>query len=87
MENPEIIKALRTFVEGLIDSPGTRIEPDTPLLEWGILNSLSTTRLISFIRTELDVDVPAEEMVGENFRDLLSISRLVSGLADQRNPV
>lgn len=88
MEYAKIQDALRSYIEDqLIDAPGTAIDPDTPLLEWGILNSMSTTRLVSFIRESLGIDVPAEEMVGENFRDLTSITRLVSGLADARDLV
>ena len=85
MEQPEILEALRKHLEEIIDSPGTTLEPDTPLLEWGILNSLTTTRLVAFVRDSLEVDIPPEEMVGEHFRDLLSISRLVAGLADRRD--
>jgi acyl carrier protein len=63
------------------------VDPHTPLLEWGILNSLSTTALVVFINERLGVDVPAERMVGRNFRDLDSITRLVLELAaDAREP-
>ncbi|WP_460395462.1 acyl carrier protein [Actinophytocola sediminis] len=60
------------------------IEPDAPLLEWGILNSLSTTRLVGFIRDQFGIDVPPESLVGANFKDLNSITALVVGLRDDR---
>jgi acyl carrier protein len=82
VEDTVIFDSLKKFIEDqLIDAPGIVIEPGTPLLEWGILNSLGTTKLIAFIREDLGVEVPVEEMVGENFRDLTCITRMVSGLA------
>lgn len=82
MEDPAILDILKKFIEDqLIDAPGIVIESETPLLEWGILNSLATTKLVAFIREDLGVEVPMEEMVGENFRDLACITRMVSDLA------
>ncbi|MBB5959526.1 acyl carrier protein [Saccharothrix tamanrassetensis] len=78
MEHAEVLGTLTEFVqEKVLDSAGVEIRPDTPLLEWGILNSLSTTSLVVFIAERFGVDVPAERMVGRNFRDLDSITRLV----------
>jgi acyl carrier protein len=82
MEDTAILDSLKKFIEDqLINAPGVAIELDTPLLEWGILNSLATTRLIAFIREDLGVEVPIEELVGENFRDLACITRMVAALA------
>jgi acyl carrier protein len=84
MSDPEVLETLRKWiVEEVLDATVGTIEPDAPLLEWGILNSLSTTRLIGFIRTQFGVDVPPESLVGANFKDLNSITRLVTGLRDQ----
>lgn len=68
------------LTEIILETSDIDIEPDTPLLELGILNSLTTTRLVGFIREHFEIDIPAEEMVGENFKDLLSLSKLVAGL-------
>ncbi|GLU48212.1 acyl carrier protein [Nocardiopsis ansamitocini] len=66
----------------VIESPGARVRPDTALLELGILNSLSTMRLTSFIHRRFEVEIPLEDMVGRNFKDVNSISRLVAGLLE-----
>ncbi|MEU4525700.1 acyl carrier protein [Amycolatopsis sp. NPDC024027] len=82
MEHAEVLGTLTEFIrEKVLDSAGMEVAPDTPLLEWGILNSLSTTALVVFINERLGVDVPAERMVGRNFRDLNSVTRLVLELA------
>lgn len=78
MDDQSILDTLRTYVgEQILQDPSVAIEPETPLLEWGVLNSLSTVQLIGFIREELDIEVPAEEVVGGNFKDLRSITRLL----------
>jgi acyl carrier protein len=73
-----ILDTLREYVdERILQDPAVAIDPDTPLLEWGILNSVSTVQLIGFIRERFGVDVPPEEVAGANFRDLRSITRLL----------
>ncbi|MEV8633168.1 acyl carrier protein [Streptosporangium sp. NPDC051023] len=81
MNESEVADVLRKYLEErILDASDVEIELDTPLLEWGILNSLTTTRLVGFIREQFGIEIPVEEMVGGNFKDLLSISRLVVGL-------
>lgn len=81
MREQVILDTLRAYVdERILQDPTVTIEPDTPLLEWGILNSVSTVQLIGFIRERFDVVVPPEEVAGRNFRDLRSITRLLAQL-------
>jgi acyl carrier protein len=78
MREQVILDALRRFLnERILQDSTVTIEPDTPLLEWGILNSVSTMRLIGFIRERFQVDVPPEEVAGRNFKDLRSITQLL----------
>lgn len=78
MSDPEILEILRKWiVEQVLDASVGTIEPDAPLLEWGVLNSLSTNRLVGFIRDQFGIDVPPESLVGANFKDLNSITALV----------
>jgi acyl carrier protein len=77
----DTVAVLRTYLmEEVLDGPAMSLAADTPLLEWGILTSLSTMRLVSFIAKRFEVDVPAYEVTGQNFRDLDSIARLVESL-------
>jgi clorobiocin biosynthesis protein CloN5 len=84
MQGQVILDTLRTYVsERILQDPSVAIEPETPLLEWGILNSISTVQLIGFIREQFQVDVPPEDVVGANFKDLRSISQLLVQLGSQ----
>jgi acyl carrier protein len=81
MQDQVVLDSLRAYVsERILQDPSITIEPDTPLLEWGILNSISTVQLIGFIREQFQVDVPPEEVAGRNFKDLRSISQLLAQL-------
>jgi acyl carrier protein len=84
MREQVILDALRGYLnERILQDSTVTIEPDTPLLEWGILNSVSTVQLIGFIRERFQVDVPPEEVAGRNFRDLQSITQLLTQLNPQ----
>jgi len=84
MQDQVILDNLRAYVsERILQDPSIAIEPDTPLLEWGILNSIATVQLIGFIREQFQVDVPPEDVVGTNFKDLRSISQLLVQLDSQ----
>jgi acyl carrier protein len=84
VDDRAIAGILRAYLaEQILQDPSVMIELDTPLLEWGLLNSLSTVQIIGFIRERFQVDVPHEEVVGGNFRDLGSISQLVLNLSKQ----
>lgn len=84
MQDQVVLDSLRAYVtERILQDPSVTIEPDTPLLEWGILNSISTVQLVGYIREEFQVDVPPEEVAGRNFKDLRSISQLLAQLDAQ----
>jgi acyl carrier protein len=81
VQDQVIFESLRAYVsERILQDSSVTLEPDTPLLEWGILNSISTVQLIGFIREQFQVDVPPEELAGRNFKDLRSISQLLTQL-------
>lgn len=84
MQEQVILDTLRDYVGmRILQDPTITIEPDTPLLEWGILNSVSTVQLIGFIRERFHVDVQPEEVGGSNFRNLRSITKLLAQLDAQ----
>jgi acyl carrier protein len=78
MNDQAVLDILQDYVgREILQDPKVIIKLDTPLLEWGVLNSISTMQLIGFIRERFQIDVPPEEVVGANFKDLLSISQLL----------
>lgn len=81
MQEQVVLDHLRAYVsEQILQDSSVMIEPDTPLLEWGILNSISTVQLIGYIREQFHLEVPAEEVAGRNFKDLRSIGQLLAQL-------
>jgi acyl carrier protein len=53
------------------------LTPDTPLMSGGILDSLATLKLITFLESEFGVQIEAHEADRENFDTLHAICRLV----------
>lgn len=85
MAADEVAGRITGFIrEELLDGDSrNELDMDTPLLEWGILNSLNTAKLLAFIRTDLGAFVPPLEINARNFRDVRSISALVLGLVER----
>jgi acyl carrier protein len=84
MTRAEISTRVLDFIRErfLDDDPNSDLDEATPLLEWGILNSMNTAILISFIRTELESSVPPAKITGPNFKDVNSITSLILALPD-----
>ncbi|WP_019811747.1 acyl carrier protein [Saccharomonospora halophila] len=61
------------------DAPSA-IDDRTPLLENGLLDSVRTARLLTFIRVEFGVTIPPEMIEFRHFRDARSITAMVRGL-------
>ncbi|MFL6139179.1 MAG: acyl carrier protein [Frankiaceae bacterium] len=83
MDHSQLVAELAEYVrtELLGDDGATELGPHTPLLEWGILNSMNTARLLTHIRERHGVNVPPTSLVGSNFRDLSRIAEMVAALA------
>ncbi|BCB84562.1 acyl carrier protein [Phytohabitans suffuscus] len=83
MSTDRITAQIREYVRTnfLDGDPKGELEDTSPLLELGVLNSLNTIRLVSFIRDELGVRLPSLQVNGRNFRDVRSIADTV--LANQ----
>ncbi|MET7467467.1 hypothetical protein ACFYON_05895 [Micromonospora sp. NPDC005686] len=82
MTADEVTPRIMTFIrESFLDGdPKGELTESTPLLEWEVLNSMNSALLLNFLREQLRVDVPLAAINAANFRDVASISKLVSGL-------
>lgn len=82
MEVLSVTEMIAKFVTNEVQQLGVEsIEPDTPLLELGILDSLSMVNLLSFLEGNLGVKVPEDQILPENFATPLAIARMVCGRA------
>jgi acyl carrier protein len=77
----QMLGELRQFVvDELLDGRDTGLDERTPLLAWGVLDSLSVTQLLSFTRERLGIEVPQEAVTPDNLRDLDSYVGLLMRL-------
>jgi clorobiocin biosynthesis protein CloN5 len=74
------VEPLRAFLEERHLDGRAELAADTPLLEWGILDSLSLAELTTFIEERFGLRVPLEAIVPDNFRDLEAIAAMLGGL-------
>lgn len=65
---------LKEFLPG--EDPGN-LTPTTPLMSTGILDSLATLKLITFLEEEFNVQIEAHEADEEHFNTLEAICALV----------
>jgi clorobiocin biosynthesis protein CloN5 len=79
----EIRRRLLEFVRArfLGGDPRGELDEQTPLLELGILDSLNTAVLLTFIKDELAVRVPHADINATNFATVTSIATTVSTIA------
>jgi len=66
-----------------VNVPSEQITADSPLLEWGVLDSVRTARLLAHIRSEHGLRVPPVHMTGEHFRSVGTIADLIVSLRSQ----
>jgi len=80
MTSDEIVQDLRTYLsEQILDGEDVGLEGTTPLIEWGILNSMEIVQIVAFIHDRFSVDVPPDAVTLDNFKDLDSLAELVQG--------
>lgn len=70
---------LRQFIarEFRWDRPESELTDDYPVLDTGVIDSVGIYQIVSFIETDLGVQIEDEELLADNFRDVASIAQLV----------
>ncbi len=85
MNEDEALTALTEFVaRELLDGEDIGLDENTPLLEYGLIDSLSLVSLTEFIAERFGVVIPAKEQTPQNLKNLASISGLVARLGASR---
>lgn len=78
MQRGEVITQLKTyFAQEVLNGRDIGLDEATPLLEWGVINSLEIMRLLTFIHTNFAVEIPFYKLTGECFANLASIANLI----------
>lgn len=63
----------RYIANDLLNQPDLAMSDDEDLLGSGLLDSLRVMSLVHFIEQDLGIDVPAEDVIIENFVSLAAI--------------
>lgn len=74
----DTIRALRDHIATThLDGEADDLDAQTPLLEWGVIDSIGMVELLAFIERELGVAIPFEAVVPERFATIAAIAQLV----------
>jgi acyl carrier protein len=85
MDEQSMGDALRRYiVTEILEGDEEGLDGQTPLLEWGILNSMEMVRLLAFLGERFEVTIPLQEVGPANFRSIDSIVALVKSHALER---
>ena len=75
------METLLQILNGL--HPDVDFEAIDDLYDEGVLDSLDMVRLVTEIGMEFDVQIPAEELVPENFQNVNTIMALIERLDEE----
>lgn len=83
MERDAVKEKIRRYIIEDLMGPSVgddELNDQTPLLEWGVLNSMNIVKLMVYIRDELGVSIPSSYITGRYFKDLNAIAKTVEQL-------
>jgi acyl carrier protein len=66
-----MLSELKQFVaQELLDGRDNGLDEHTPLLAWGVIDSLSVADLVQFTHDRFGIEVPQGEITPDNLKDL-----------------
>jgi len=78
MQQTTVIEQLKKYIaQDVLGGKDIGLDETTPLLEWGIINSLEMVRLLSFIRKQFAIDISTDKLVADHFTNITSIAELI----------
>lgn len=84
MNRELVLQRLHAFVaRELLEGEDVGLDESTPLLELGLINSMSIVLLTGCIASEFSIEVPTHELAPDNLKDLRSITDFVMQLAKE----
>jgi acyl carrier protein len=79
----EIQTRLIGFIQqDLMPGDARQVNDASPLLDWGVIESLKMVALLTFIETEFGVRVPEQEQVPNNFETVRTLASMVTRLRE-----
>jgi len=78
--NDSIEQIIREYIaKDFLDGARADFDPDTSLLETGLIDSIGLFRLLAFLEERFRVRIPDEDLMAENFQTLGHIVRYIRG--------
>ena len=78
-------QALLQFLQDeILDGQG-ELDEGTPLLEYGVIDSLSMVSVLSFIRARFGVEVRSDSITVSNFENVNALARMVAELSARQD--
>jgi acyl carrier protein len=75
----EAAEELKTYIiDHILDGrDADELALDSPLLEWGVIDSLTIVDLVDFVKTRFSIDLPAAELKPQNLESIQTFARLM----------
>lgn len=80
MTTSDYVEPLRRYVADHHLDGRADLTVETPLLEWGVIDSFALPELLQYIEDRFGTEVPIDEITPENFRTLDDIAALLARL-------
>jgi 2-hydroxymuconate-semialdehyde hydrolase len=78
MQSTQIAEQVRRFiVDEFLEGDEEDLDTDSPLLEWGIIDSIGMVSLVGFLENNFSIHIAQSEITPTNFHSLDRISTLV----------
>lgn len=78
MTESEVFDDLKRYIsDRILDGEDVGLDATTPLIAWGLLNSMEIARLVTFVKKRFDVTIPHDKITIEHFKDLHTLTTLV----------
>jgi acyl carrier protein len=78
MDEVEVSAAVRKYISAeILEGDDEGLNGQTPLLQWGILNSMEMTRLLGFIDQRFQIRIEPGEISPARFKNIDAITGFV----------
>jgi len=78
MNRTVIVEQLKNYIaRDVLGGKDIGLDETTPLLAWGLINSLEMVKLLRFIRQCFNVDISIDKLSADSFTDIASIANLI----------
>jgi acyl carrier protein len=81
MSDDHVIPELRAFIaREFLNGKDEGLDTSTPLIEWGLIDSIAIVSLRDFVASRFGVEIPQSELKPSNLSNLSTIASLVARL-------